>query len=394
MQTPYQRIITRTRQVGPFAYQNEVVQSVRSCEFEVRRSGGRTWASLHLAREFRELDEFNWMDEYRIWFAPNDLRFVGRVAGVRRRTSGGEFEVILLSPVLCLEGVWPVFPSPAAASEHPSEADVSYWVRSLLNECLTAQGMPAFDPDAIPDCGVVIEMPILEGNWSLRTVLDVLAVMAGFWNWGVDLKDNVYFQPTPDSIQAQFHVGMERGWGKVVSLDDRYCPYETLTSIKVYGEVPVSLGENGQIVRPEHRTAFSKSFPDPTMTNTYGNNQRVVHVLMVRAEKQAAAYANACLTRVNATSHKYELHVSNALRPLDPACGLIMLHDEVGERLGELPAERIIFELGEDAHVHIHLGQPDLFTDNLSLLPHKAEKGVLPDETRILSSILDGEKAS
>lgn len=366
MQDSYQRIITRTRKVGSFVYRDEPVEGVRSCEFEIRRSGGRTWARLDVAREFRESAEFNRMDEYRICFAPDDVRFVGYLVGVHRQSPGGVFQLTLFSPVMRLEQIRPIFPK--LPSEHPAQADVSHWVRTLLAECLAGQEMLECDLEGIPDSGTLIEMPILDGAWSLFTVLDVLAVMAGFWSWGVDLNNKIYFVPVESWTQAQFHVGADRGWGKVVSVTEQSSLHEIVNSVRLYGEIPASLNGEGKVVYPESPAVFSATFSSLISQARFGINHRTLSVPLVRAEKQAAAVAQACLARTGIPEPHYQLNISNVLRSLDPAQGLLLLYDEVGERLGAYPAEQIIFHLGEDARAIVEMGCP-----KMGVSPHPME---------------------
>jgi len=365
----YQRSITRTRQAGPFLYENETVDEVRSCEFEARRSGGLTWAVIRIAREFHQLAEFRWMDQYKIYFNEGDLRFVGHLAGIGRSALGGEMELTLLSPVLFLDRIRPFFPtSPATFPTHPDEADVAYWVKTLLDEWVVPQGNLTYVEADVPDTGVTIARPILEGRYTVAEILDTWSAVAGYWAWGVDLSGSVYFKPMQEAIQAKYNVGPDRGWGKVLSMTDCFRIGDIVNSVEVLGETPAYLDEQGRVRYPASAALFKRTVEDSASIAAYGRNRRSVRARTLRTEDQLEAFASAYLGRMKTPHHRFELVASNVVHALSPASGPIAIYDEVGMKMGEFPIENLVFSFGEDSQASIQLGTWEC-ENAFSLLP-------------------------
>ena len=353
----YQRTITRTRQVGRFTYQDEEVQDVRGCRFETRRSGGRTWAVLKLARAFHQLAEFNWMDEYKVYYGEGDLRFVGYLTDLQRTVSTGEIELTLWSPVFHLHRIYPFFPTDESShTTHPAEADIGYWVKALIDEWAIPKGQLSYDEADIHSTGIIVERPILESRYSLATLLDLWALMAGYWSWGVDMEGEFYFQPVETTTQGKFHIGPDRGWGKVQRLSDHFSLDRVVNVLRIQGDSAACVDDQGRLRYPAASSRFKREYEDSFSVDLYGKKVDCLCAPSVRSEKQASALAEAVLKGCSVPSHRFRLNASNVVQDIQPRTGSLGIYDEAGSKIGHFPVERVLYSFEEDVRAEILLG--------------------------------------
>lgn len=351
----YQRIVTRTRIAGGFLYSDEVVEKVRSCRFEFRRSGGSTWARLRLAREFHQASEFTRGDEYCVFYKSGDMRFRGRIASVQRTAKGGEIEILLHSSLKDLDRIYPLFPSNAQSFQnHPDQADISYWIKAILDEHIVPDTDIIYRPEDITETGVIIERPILDRKVSTAQMFHLFSVAAGFAVWGIDTENNFYFKPRTGTVGPKYHIGVDRGWGAVENLQEDLV--EPVNCLRIAGEIPAELNDDGEIQYPASPALFRKEYTRTDSISDYGRNCISVHAPGLRCESLSDAIASNFLNTHSNPGHKFMLNVNGISEELDPG-RKVMLYDEAGTRIGGYFIGRIIYCFNENSKALIELGQ-------------------------------------
>jgi len=310
------------------------------------------------------------MDEYKIYYETGDLRFVGHLTDVRRKTKGGEIEIVLLSPILHLNRIRPFFPTDTASYEsHPASADISYWAKALLDEWVVPEGDLSYSAGDIPNTGTSVEMPILDGRYTVAEIFDTWALMAGNRGWGVDHQNNVYFKPSSTAVQAKYHVGVDRGWGKVASLTDHFGLNDVVNSLQVIGDAPAYLDEQGRVRYSAQSAVFLQTFEDASSISEHGRRRRDLHLPTVRTQAQAQAAADTFLSLLAAPQHRFELNVSNVADDLAPEDGTIVAYNESATKIGTFAVESVVFSFEEDAKASMKLGAWDL-PGSFCVAPH------------------------